>query len=75
MNIIPAILYHEGTSSELHPCVKGKLACPWHGRVFQPLAEFDLQCPNIQKTHTEFHELILEENTLNITFKDNLTLQ
>lgn len=64
---------HEGASLDLHVCAKGKVTCPWHGRVFQPVAEFDLQRPDTQKAFTEFHEILLEEGTLNLKLKDNLT--
>ena len=70
--LFPRMCPHEGASLDLHPCVKGKVTCPWHGRVFQPVAEFDLLCLEPQKTLTEFHELLLADNALNIKLQEHL---
>lgn len=63
---------HEGASLDSPPCVRGKLACPWHGRVFAPLVELNLSDPNIQKACTEFHEILFEDKILSIRVKQHL---
>lgn len=64
---------HEGASLDLHACSKGKVTCPWHGRAFQPVAEFDLQRLDTQIASTEYHEMVFEGGTLTIKLKDMLT--
>lgn len=61
---------HEGASLDSHTCIKGRLTCPWHGRVFTPLAEFNVLDTCLQKAQTDFHEISLEKNILNIKIKD-----
>ena len=63
---------HEGASLDPHPCVKGRLTCPWHGRIFTPIVELNLLGPRNQKALTEFHEIVLEENMLRIKIKESL---
>jgi hypothetical protein len=55
---------HEGASLDPRPCSKGRLTCPWHGRVFAPIAELNLSGSGIQKAYTEFHEIVLEDSIL-----------
>ncbi|WP_447984325.1 Rieske (2Fe-2S) protein [Nitrospira sp. Nam74] len=61
---------HEGASLDPHPCVRGRLTCPWHGRVFPPIAQFNLLCSDIQRVLTDFHEMSLEKNVLSISIKE-----
>jgi len=72
ISIFTRMCPHEGASLDQHPCVRGKLTCPWHGRVFAPVAEFSLSNPSSQRAFTEFHEIVLEENILNIRVKQSL---
>ena len=65
---------HEGASLDAHPCVKERITCPWHGRVFTPLAELNLLNQKSQSALTDFHEIVLEKNTLYIRIKDNLSV-
>ena len=65
---------HEGASLDRHPCVTERITCPWHGRVFTPLAELNLLSPTIQKVLTEFHEIVLEKNILYIQTKDKVSV-
>lgn len=65
---------HEGASLDLHPCVKGRLTCPWHGRVIAPVVEFSLLSSGQQKYLTEYHELIFTENALSIKLREHLVL-
>ena len=65
---------HEGASLDAHPCVKERITCPWHGRVFAPLAELNLLSPSVQKALTDFHEIVLEKNTLYIKIKDKFSV-
>ena len=64
---------HEGASLDLHACSKGRVTCPWHGRTFQPVAEFDLQRLDTQIALTEYHEISFAGGTLTINLKDMLT--
>ena len=40
--VFPRMCPHEGSCLDDRPCVDGRIKCAWHGRVFAPLAEFDL---------------------------------
>jgi Rieske [2Fe-2S] domain len=63
---------HEGASLDPHPCGNGRLTCPWHGRVIMPVAELNLLGLSNQKALTEFHEIVLEDDILNIKIKQEL---
>jgi hypothetical protein len=70
ISVFPRMCPHEGASLDPHPCVKGRLTCPWHGRVFTPVAEFNLLCLESQRALTDFHEISLEKHMLNIKIKE-----
>ena len=59
---------------DTYRCVKERITCPWHGRVFAPLAELNLLSPSVQKALTDFHEIVLEKNTLYIKIKDKFSV-
>lgn len=70
LSLFPRMCPHEGASLDPHPCVKGRLTCPWHGRMFTPVAEFNLLGVDSQRTLTDFHEISFERNVLNIKIKE-----
>lgn len=40
--VFPRMCPHEGACLDDRPCEDGRIKCEWHGRIFTPLAEFDL---------------------------------
>ena len=70
LSVFARMCPHEGASLDLNPCVSGRLTCPWHGRVFTPVAEFNLLCLESQRALTDFHEISLEKNMLDIKIKE-----
>jgi nitrite reductase/ring-hydroxylating ferredoxin subunit len=40
--VFPRMCPHEGASLDNRPCKDGRITCEWHGRVFSPIAQFDL---------------------------------
>ena len=40
IRIFPRLCPHRGASLDDHACSGPTVACPWHGRIFRPVAEF-----------------------------------
>lgn len=72
LSVFARMCPHEGASLDLPPCVKRRVTCPWHGRVFTPIVEFNLLRSDSQTALTEFHEITLEKNMLNIRIKETV---
>jgi nitrite reductase/ring-hydroxylating ferredoxin subunit len=49
LSLFPRLCPHEGASLDGTKCRNKKVQCPWHGRTFEPLAEFDLTSPQVQE--------------------------
>lgn len=56
--IYPRMCPHEGANLDQQKCDNKKIKCPWHGRVFNPVASFNLESQEIQQVH--FGLLILK---------------
>ena len=73
--LYPRMCPHEGASLDGYTCKGGKdsvrggkLQCPWHGRVFKPLANFDLANPHSQEAKTELFVIAFAQDVLQIKF-------
>ena len=64
--VFPRLCSHEGASLDKERCLNGKIRCPWHSRIFLPLARFDLKTAQAQKASTQFHEIVLENGRIKI---------
>jgi len=69
--IYPRLCPHEGASLDKERCLNRKLTCPWHGRVFSPLAVLDLSQSAAQHASTEHHEVVLVDGKLTIKPKQH----
>lgn len=49
LKIFPRLCPHEGASLDTTECRNNKIQCPWHGRTFEPLAEFYLDSSGAQE--------------------------
>ncbi|MGB7219217.1 MAG: Rieske 2Fe-2S domain-containing protein [Vicinamibacterales bacterium] len=50
--LFPRMCPHEGASLDGQPCSSGKIRCPWHGRIFEPIGRFDLSHAGEQTART-----------------------
>jgi nitrite reductase/ring-hydroxylating ferredoxin subunit len=48
LKLFPRLCPHEGASLDSTECKNNKIQCPWHGRTFKHLAEFDLGSSQVQ---------------------------
>lgn len=62
--LFPRMCPHEGANLDRQSCTNDIVICPWHGRVFQPLAVLDLSQKNSQKLDLNGFTLTLNEGTL-----------
>lgn len=51
LKLFPRLCPHEGASLDGTECKNNKVQCPWHGRAFTPLAEFDLSSTKVQEAN------------------------
>ena len=60
---------HEGASLDKQPCdEKGKISCPWHGRLIAPIAKFLLETDMPpQEANGEFYKIALVRGILSIS--------
>lgn len=63
LECFPRLCPHEGAELDGKNYCEGKIRCPWHGRVHEPLAIMDLSKAR-EHASTEFHELTLTAGTL-----------
>lgn len=64
--VFPRLCSHEGASLDDAVCVKGRLSCPWHGRVISPLAEFDAARAGEQTHRVDTFGLTLRDGDLHV---------
>ena len=67
--IYPRMCPHEGASLDGQKCLNRKIRCSWHGRIFSPIAKFDLTIIQIQQATTDYHHITIENSVLTITQK------
>ncbi len=66
LSLFPRTCPHEGASLDGLECVDGRLRCPWHGRVFDALATFDLSNAGEQIFNTKYSSLNFKDGVLTI---------
>lgn len=64
--VFPRMCLHEGAALDCQKLFNKRIICPWHGRVFAPLAVFDLSHPPRQLRRTNYHQISLMDGTLTI---------
>lgn len=64
--VYPRLCPHEGASLDQQPCSNRRIVCPWHGRVFQPVASFDLSKAETQHAVTAYHDMTFSSGTLTV---------
>jgi nitrite reductase/ring-hydroxylating ferredoxin subunit len=55
--VFPRLCPHEGACLDDRPCIDGRIKCAWHGRIFAPLAEFDLAGAASEKKNAGAYEV------------------
>ena len=68
LHIFPRMCPHEGASLDGQSCKNGRIHCPWHGRAFDPLAQFDLAVGRAQEATTASHWVSLDGGRLEVSF-------
>lgn len=73
--LFPRMCSHEGASLDRYKCSGPKepvkddrLVCPWHGRVFRPLASIDLNSTSPVAVQTSQHTITCNGDMLSIDF-------
>ncbi|MBT3508677.1 MAG: Rieske 2Fe-2S domain-containing protein [Nitrospina sp.] len=69
LNIFPRMCDHEGMSLDNSRCIKNRIKCPVHGKAFRPLTSLEINSKGLSSYESSFHEFILKNNTLHISFK------
>lgn len=67
LQVFSRMCHHEGASLDNQACKNGKVQCPWHGRLFSPLAVFQLYVNEEQTAISQFHKIIYFQKELRIT--------
>jgi hypothetical protein len=65
--VFPRMCPHEGSCLDNRPCEKGRIRCEWHGRVFAPLAEFDLSAATPQTRTAGAYDVSLSGTAVTIS--------
>jgi len=65
--VFPRMCPHEGASLDDRPCVDRRIKCAWHGRVFAPLAEFELGAGASEKKIVGAYEMSVAGSTVAVT--------
>ena len=72
LKIYPRMCHHEGASLDGQKCTDDKIKCPWHGMFIRMIADFDLSVLSKQRVESNYHDMILINNKLELTLKSNL---
>jgi hypothetical protein len=64
--VFPRMCPHEGACLDDRPCEGGRIRCAWHGRMFTPMAEFNLVMAAPQKTNAGAYEISLAGTVVTI---------
>jgi len=64
--VFPRMCPHEGACLDDRPCEDGRIKCAWHGRVFAPMAEFDLAMAAPQNKAAGAYEMSLAGTVVTI---------
>ena len=67
LKIFSRMCHHQGASLDGQSCVNDRVQCPWHGRLFAPLAVFDLNQLDSHVIDTPLHQLSYQVGTLTVT--------
>lgn len=67
VKVFSRMCHHEGASLDGQACKDGKIQCPWHGRLFSPIAFFKLNQNEIQSATSRFHQIDFVDNEVQIT--------
>ena len=65
--VFPRMCPHEGACLDDRPCEGGRIRCEWHGRMFAPLAEFDLAAGEPQRRTAGPYDMSLEGTVITIS--------
>lgn len=65
---------HEGAELDQSPCEGARIRCPWHGRVFKPAADFDLDATQPQHAEESPWTMRFEDGRLRVEFQQLDTL-
>jgi nitrite reductase/ring-hydroxylating ferredoxin subunit len=65
--VFPRMCTHEGACLDDRPCNNGRIKCEWHGRVFAPLAEFNLAGGASQRKNAGAYEISLAGTVVTIS--------
>jgi nitrite reductase/ring-hydroxylating ferredoxin subunit len=65
--VFPRMCPHEGACLDDRPCNNGRIKCEWHGRVFAPLAEFNLAGGAAQRKNAGAYEISLAGTVVTIS--------
>jgi hypothetical protein len=71
LSLFGRMCHHEGASLDKQVCVNDQLKCPWHGKLFSPIATFQMNSNEAQAVSTKFHSIHYVNGCLNIVLQNS----
>ncbi len=75
LRVFARMCHHAGASLDLQVCKDHQLQCPWHGRLFSPLATFLLNQNGSQMTDTKLHHMTYEAGVISLKLHQGMPLK